>query len=52
MPSPVTLLLNVRNYKKFNINAFRQNMSSVLFDEIKNIARDANEMWTPWKAFS
>ena len=22
------------------------------FDEIKNIARDANEMWTLWKAFS
>ena len=21
------------------------------FDEIKNIARDANEMWTLWKAF-
>ena len=26
-------------------------MSSVPFDEIKNIARDANEMWTLWKAF-
>ena len=25
-------------------------MSNVPFDEIKNIARDANEMWTLWKA--
>ena len=43
-------LLNVRNYKRFNLNAFRQDMSSVLFDEIKNIAPSANEMWTLWKA--
>ena len=43
--------LNVRNYKRFNLNAFRQDTRSVPFDEIKNIARDANEMWTLWKAF-
>ena len=41
-------LLNVRNYKRFNLNAFRQDMSSVPFDEI---ACDANEMWTLLKAF-
>ena len=39
-------ILNVRNYKRFNLSAFRQDMRSVPFDEIKNIARDANEMWT------
>ena len=44
-------LLNVRNYKRFNLHTFRQDMSSVPFDEIKNIARDASEMWTLWKAF-
>ena len=37
-------LLNVRNYKKFNLNAFKQDISSVPFGEIKNVARDANEM--------
>ena len=37
-------LLNVRNHKRFNLNAFRQDISSVPFDEIKNVARDANEM--------
>ena len=45
-------LLNVRKYKTLNLNAFRQDMSSVPFDEIKNVARDANEMWTLWKVFS
>ena len=44
-------LLNVRNYKKFNLNAFRQDMSNVPFDKIKSISKDANEMWILWKAF-
>ena len=44
-------ILNVRNYKRFNLNAVRQDMRSVPFDEIENIARDANEMWTLWRAF-
>ena len=45
-------LLNVRNYKKFNLKAFRKDMNNVPFDEIKNISLDANEMWTLYKAFS
>ena len=44
-------LLNVRNYKKFNLKAFRKDMNNVPFDEIKNISRDANEMWTLWENF-
>ena len=39
-------LLNVRNYKKFNLKAFRKDMNNVPFDEIKNISLEANEMWT------
>ena len=35
--------LNVRNYKKFNLKAFRKDMNNVSFDEIKNISCDANE---------
>ena len=44
-------LLNVRNYEKFNLKAFRKDMNNVPFDEIKNISHDANEMWTLWKSF-
>ena len=44
-------LLNVKNYKKFNLNAFRQDMNNVPFDKIKSISKDANEMWILWKAF-
>ena len=46
-------LLNVRNYKKFNLNDFRQDMcmNNVPFDKIKSISKDANEMWILWKAF-
>ena len=33
------------NYKKFNLNAFRQDMNNVLFDKIKSISKAANEMW-------
>ena len=54
LPNVRTLprLLNVRNYKKFNLNAFRQNMSNVPFDKIKSISKDANEMWNYGKPFS
>ena len=45
-------LLNVRNYKKFNLEAFRKDMNNVPFDEIKMISRDANEIWTLWESFS
>ena len=37
-------LLYARNYKKFNLKAFRKDMNNVPFDEIKNVSRDANEM--------
>ena len=44
-------LLNVRNYKKSDLNSFRQDMNNVPFDKIKSISKDANEMWILWKAF-
>ena len=37
--------LNVRNYKKFDLKAFKKDMINVPFDEIKYISSDANEMW-------
>ena len=43
--------LNVRNYKKFDLKAFRKHMINVPFEEIKYISSDANEMWNLWKRF-
>ena len=43
--------LNVRNYKKFDLKAFKKDMINVPFDEIKYISSDANEMWNLWKRF-
>ena len=43
--------LKVRNYKRFNLSTFRQDMNNVPFDEITNVAQDANEMWILWKNF-
>ena len=37
-------LSNVRNYKKFDLKAFRKDMNNVLFDEIKYISSDTNEI--------
>ena len=37
--------LKVRNYKRFNLSAFTQDMNNVPSDEIRNVAEDANEMW-------
>ena len=44
-------LLNVRNFKKFDLNALRQEMNNVPFDKIRSISKDANEVWILWKAF-
>ena len=44
-------LLDVKNHKKFNVNAFRQDMNNVPFDKIKSVSKDTNEMWILWKAF-
>ena len=43
--------LNVKNYKKFDLKAFKKDMINVPFDEIKYISSDANEMWNLWKRF-
>ena len=37
--------LNVRNYKKFDLKAFKKDMINVPFDKIKYISSDAHEMW-------
>ena len=43
--------LSVRNYKKFDAQAFRNDIENLPFDQIKNVSQDANEMWFIWKSF-
>ena len=43
--------LSVRNYKKFDAQAFRNDIENLRFDQIKNVSQDANEMWLIWKSF-
>ena len=35
---------NVRNYKQFNLASFQEDIKQIPFDQIKNFARDPNEM--------
>ena len=44
-------ILNVRNYKQFNLASFQEHIKLIPFDQIKNFARDPNEMWEIWKRF-
>ena len=43
--------LSVRNYKKINAQAFRNDIENFPFDQIKNVSHNANEMWLIWKSF-
>ena len=43
--------LSVRNYKKFDTQAFRNDIENLPFDQIKNVSQDANEMLLIWKSF-
>ena len=44
-------ILNVRNYKRFNLATFQEDIKQIPFDQIKNFVRDPNEMWEIWKRF-
>ena len=41
----------MRNYKKFDAQAFRNDIENLPFDQIKYVSQDANEMWLTWKSF-
>ena len=43
-------ILNVRNYKRF-LASFQEDITQIPFDQIKNFARDPNEMWEIRKRF-
>ena len=42
---------SVRNYKKFDAQAFRNDIENLPFNQIKYVSHDANEMWLIWKSF-
>ena len=40
---------NVMNYKQFSLASFQEDIKQIPFDQMKNFARDPNEMWEIWK---
>ena len=44
-----TKTLTVRNFKKFNLNAFLKGLETLPFNQIKFVCNDANKMWLMWK---
>ena len=44
--------LHVRNYKRFNLTGFLEDIKQIPFDQIKDLCdKDANEWWQIWKEF-
>ena len=44
-------VIDVRNYKRFNIDSFQSDIRSIPLEQIKLVSKDANELWLRWKAF-
>ena len=42
--------LHVRNYKRFNMTGFLEDINKIPFDQIQDLC-DANERWQIWKEF-
>ena len=45
VPKLLPKTLSVRNFKKYDVISFREELMEVPFDQIKNVTNDANEMW-------
>ena len=44
--------LHVRNYKRFNLTGFLEDIKQIPFNQIKDLCdKDANEQWPIWKEF-
>ena len=43
--------LSVRNYKKIDAQAFKNDIENLPFDQIKYVTQDGNQMWLIWKSF-
>ena len=44
-----TKTITVRNFKKFNLNAFFKELDSLPCNQIRLVSNDANKMWLTWK---
>ena len=44
-------IINVRNYKRFNLEGFQSDVKTILMEYIKLVSNDANEVWLRWEAF-
>ena len=44
-------IINVRNYKRFNLEGFQSDVKTIPMEYIKLVSNDANEVWLRWKAF-
>ena len=42
-------IITVRNFLKFNLNAFFKEPESLPFNQIRLVSNDANKMWLMWK---
>ena len=42
--------ITVRNFKKFNLDAFLKKLDSLPFNQIRLVSNDANKMWLMWKS--
>ena len=43
-----TKTITVRNFKKFNLNAFLKELEFLPFNQIGLVSNDANKMWLMW----
>ena len=44
-------IINVRNYKRFDLEGFQSDVKTIPMGHIKLVSNDANEVWLRWKAF-
>ena len=44
-------IINVRNYKRFNLEGFQSDVKTIPMEHIKLVLKDANEVWIGCKAF-
>ena len=43
--------LTVRTYKRFDAQEFQDDIEKLPLDQIRNVTKNANDMWLIWKAF-
>ena len=44
-------VLDIRNYKRFDLKAFQNDIKNIPFDYMKEVSKDVNELWELWKTF-